>query len=150
MATQTYVNSQIAAATHTISDVTGLQTALDSKALDSDVTTAFAGINVELSQKVETSQVLTNVPANAVFTDTLYTHPSQHSISMITGLQTELNKISGLKTGVSGLSLGGGTGAAHRFAVHEVEIGDPYHTAGSYMYGTVSYTHLTLPTNREV
>ena len=40
MATQTYVNSQIAAATHTISDVTGLQTALDSKALDSDVTTA--------------------------------------------------------------------------------------------------------------
>ena len=43
MATQTYVNSQIAAATHTISDVTGLQTALGSKALDSDVTTAFAG-----------------------------------------------------------------------------------------------------------
>ena len=54
MATQTYVNSQIAAATHTISDVTGLQTALDSKALDSDVTTAFASISVELSQKVET------------------------------------------------------------------------------------------------
>ena len=40
-------HSQIAAATYTISDVTGLQMALDSKALDSDVTTAFAGINVE-------------------------------------------------------------------------------------------------------
>ena len=67
MATQTYVNSQIAAATHTISDATGLQTALDSKALDSDVTTAFAGVNVELAQKVETSQVLTPAPANMPF-----------------------------------------------------------------------------------
>ena len=118
MATQTWTNTQLAL-----------------KANDADVTLAFAGYNVLLSQKAETSQVLTNVPANAVFTDTLYTHPSQHSISMITGLQTEINKISGLKTGVSGLSLGGGTGAAHRFAVHEVEICDPYHTAGSYMYG---------------
>ena len=109
MATQTWTNTQLAL-----------------KANDADVTLAFSGYNVLLSQKAETSQVLTNVPANAVFTDTIYTHPSQHSISLITGLQTELNKISGLKTGVSGLSLGGGTGAAHRFAVHEVEIGDPY------------------------
>jgi len=44
-----------------------------------------------LNGKVDDSQVLTNVPLNAVFTDTLYTHPSQHSISMITGLQTALN-----------------------------------------------------------
>ena len=65
---------------------------------------------------------------------------------MITGLQTELNKISGLKTGVSGLSLGGRTGAAHRFAVHEVEIGDPYHTAGSYMYGMGLYVGSTVGT----
>ena len=74
MATQTWTNTQLAL-----------------KANDADVTLAFAGYNVLLSQKAETSQVLTNVPANAVFTDTLYTHPSQHSISMITGLQTELN-----------------------------------------------------------
>ena len=85
MATQTWTNTQLAL-----------------KANDADVTLAFAGYNLLLSQKAETSQVLTNVPANAVFTDTLYTHPSQHSISMITGLQTELNKISALKTGVSG------------------------------------------------
>ena len=129
MATQTWTNTQLAL-----------------KANDADVTLAFAGYNGLLSQKAETSQVLTNVPANAVFTDTLYTHPSQHSISMITGLQTELNKISGLKTGVSGLSLGGGTGAAHRFAVHEVEIGDPYHTAGSYMYGMGLYVGSTVGT----
>ena len=73
--------------------------------------------------------------------------PSTHiPASTITGLQTELNKISGLKTGVSGLSLGGGTGAAHRFAVHEVEIGDPYHTAGSYMYGMGLYVGSTVGT----
>ena len=56
---------------HPISMITGLQPALDSK--------------------VDDSQVLTNVPANALFTDTLYTHPSQHSISMITGLQPALD-----------------------------------------------------------
>ena len=65
---------------------------------------------------------------------------------MITGLQTELNKISRLETGVSGLSLGGGTGAAHRFAVHEVEIGDPNHTAGHYMYGMGLYAGATVGT----
>ena len=47
--------------------------------------------NTLLNAKVNNSQVLTNVPANAVFTDTLYTHPSQHSIGMMTGLQTALD-----------------------------------------------------------
>ena len=56
---------------HPISMITGLQPALDAK--------------------VDDSQVLTNVPVNALFTDTLYTHPSQHSISMITGLQSALD-----------------------------------------------------------
>ena len=44
-----------------------------------------------LNGKVNNSQVLTNVPLNALFSDTLYTHPSQRSISMITGLQTALD-----------------------------------------------------------
>ena len=58
---------------HSISFITGLQTALDGK--------------------VDDSQVLTNVPSGAVFTDTntVYTHPSAHSISFITGLQTALD-----------------------------------------------------------
>jgi hypothetical protein len=56
---------------HAISDVTGLQSALDGK--------------------VDDSQVLTNVPAGAVFTDTVYTHPTAHPISMIDGLQTVLD-----------------------------------------------------------
>jgi hypothetical protein len=86
---------------HAISFITGLQTALDGK--------------------VDDSQVLTDVPENAVFTDTTYSvedggltqknftttlktkldgiatsannysHPSAHTISFITGLQTALD-----------------------------------------------------------
>lgn len=50
--------------THSISEVSGLQAELDSK--------------------VDDSQVLTNVPAGAVFTDTIYTHPASHPASIIT------------------------------------------------------------------
>jgi len=52
---------------------------------------------------------LTNVPANAVFTDTLYTHPSQHSIAMITGLQTALNAKQANLTASTGVFLNGST-----------------------------------------
>ena len=47
--------------------------------------------------KVDNSQVLTDVPAGALFTDTdtIYTHPANHAISVTTGLQTALdNKVS--------------------------------------------------------
>ena len=50
-------------ATHSISEVSGLQTALDNK--------------------VDDSQVLTNVPAGALFTDTVYTHPATHEATII-------------------------------------------------------------------
>ena len=43
-----------------------------------------------IDNKVDKSQVLTNVPANAVFTDTKYTHPTTHPYSMITGTPTSL------------------------------------------------------------
>ena len=56
---------------HAISVVTGLQAALDAK--------------------VDDSQVLTNVPSGALFTDTVYTHPANHAISVVTGLQTALD-----------------------------------------------------------
>jgi len=49
---------------HTIANIDGLQTALNSK--------------------VDDSQVLTNVPAGAVFTYTVYTHPTSHPASIIT------------------------------------------------------------------
>ena len=40
---------------------------------------------------MDNSQVLTDVPAGAVFTDTTYTHPVSHSISEVSGLQTALD-----------------------------------------------------------
>ena len=43
-----------------------------------------------IDNKADKSQVLTNVPANAVFTDTKYTHPTTHPYSMITGAPTSL------------------------------------------------------------
>ena len=54
--------------THSITDVTNLQTTLDGK--------------------VDNSRVLTDVPLNAEFTDTIYVHPTSHPISMIEGLTT--------------------------------------------------------------
>jgi len=41
--------------------------------------------------KVDNSRVLTDVPANALFTDTVYTKPASEPISYITGLQTALD-----------------------------------------------------------
>jgi hypothetical protein len=49
---------------HIIANVDGLQTTLDGK--------------------VDDNQVLTNVPLNAKFTDTVYVHPTNHSPSIIT------------------------------------------------------------------
>ena len=48
--------------------------------------------NIKIDTKVDNTRVLTDVPANALFTDTVYTHPPTHSISEISGLQEELNK----------------------------------------------------------
>ena len=62
-----------------------------------------------LNWKANSSQVLTNVPANALFTDTLYTHPSQHSMSMITGLQTALASKQGTLTVAAGVFLSNNT-----------------------------------------
>ena len=43
-----------------------------------------SGLQTALDNKVDDSQVLTNVPANAKFTDTVYTHPDNHPASIIT------------------------------------------------------------------
>ena len=72
-----------------------------------------------LNGKVDDSQILTNVPAGAIFTDTLYTHPASHPISMITGLQTALNLkqdnlVAGSNITISGntISSTGGSGSS--------------------------------------
>jgi len=48
-------------------------------------------LQTSLDGKVDDSQVLTDVPSGAVFTDTVYSKPSAEPISYITGLQTALN-----------------------------------------------------------
>ena len=93
LATRSQVTADIAVATHTISQVTGLQTALDNK--------------------VDDTQVLTNVPANMPFST----------------LVANLNKISDMVDGVSGISLGTGTGSSQRIACFET-AGN-----GNYFYG---------------
>ena len=45
-------------------------------------------MNNLLAGKVDDGQVLTNVPLNALFSDTIYSKPSNEPISYITGLQT--------------------------------------------------------------
>ena len=53
----------------------------------------FNGNYINLDDKITTvdAKIGTNVPANAVFTDTVYTKPSTEAISYITGLQTTLD-----------------------------------------------------------
>lgn len=63
--------------THSISEVSGLQTTLDGKVDDSQVLTdvplnaKFTDTIVDISGKVDNSRVLTDVPLNAKFTDTV-------------------------------------------------------------------------------
>jgi hypothetical protein len=50
-----------------------------------------------LADKVADSRVLTDVPANAVFTDTVYTAPSSRPVSYISGLQDVLDTKANLR-----------------------------------------------------
>ena len=61
--------------------------------------------------KVNNLTVLTAVPANAKFTDTVYTHPATHPASMITGLATVATsgKYSDLSGAPTSLPANGGT-----------------------------------------
>ena len=73
---------------HTIANVDGLQSALDGK--------------------VDDSQVLTNVPAGAVFTDTVYSHPTYagDDFSVDTGALTGATVVSDIDINVTTDSLG--------------------------------------------
>lgn len=51
----------------------------------------ITGLETALLGKVNNGRVLTDVPANAKFTDTVYTHPATHSISEVSGLQGALD-----------------------------------------------------------
>jgi len=79
------------AARYTKTEADGL---LDAKASASEVSDSLADLQVAVDDKVASSRVLTDVPADAKFTDkdTLYTHPTAHSIGFITGLQGALDE----------------------------------------------------------
>ena len=76
---------------------------------DLNIYTTTSALTTLLNAKVDDSQVLTNVPANALFTDTVYTHPATHAIAEISGLQTALNAKQTTLTASTGIFLGGAT-----------------------------------------
>ena len=70
----------------------------------SEFTAEFTNISTAISSKVDSTRVLTDVPSGAVFTDTLYTKPTNEPISYITGLQTSLDsKVSNTGDDLSGI-----------------------------------------------
>ena len=87
---ESQVQADITAATHTISQVTGLQTALDSK--------------------VDSTRILTDVPVGMPFNS----------------LVADLSKVTDMVDGLSGISLGTGTGASQRVACYEVPSSSHY------------------------
>ena len=66
-------------------------------------------INTLLVGKVDNSQVLTNVPLDALFSDTIYSKPSNEPISYIAGLQTALNAKQNTLTAGSNITITGNT-----------------------------------------
>jgi hypothetical protein len=91
---------------HTIANVDGLQAALDGK--------------------VDDSQVLTNVPAGAVFTDTVYSHPTYagDDFSIDTGALTGATVISDIDINVTTDTLGHVTDANATVATRNLTAAD--------------------------
>lgn len=72
----------------------------------SEFATEFNNIATAVNSKVDSSRVLTDVPSGAVFTDTVYTKPTNEPISYITGLQAALNN---LQAEIDAIETGGGS-----------------------------------------
>jgi len=51
----------------------------------------ISGLQGALDGKPDNTQLLTDVPSGAVFTDTVYSKPSSEPISYVSGLQTSLD-----------------------------------------------------------
>lgn len=71
------------------SDVPDINIKLEKGNKATDWTPAPEDVQAEIDSKVDNSRVLTDVPLNAKFTDTIYTHPSTHPASMITESTTK-------------------------------------------------------------
>ena len=71
--------------------------------------TTTTALTTLLNAKVDDSQVSTNVPAGALFTDTVYTHPGSHPISMISGLQSAMDAKQATLSAGAGIAISGAT-----------------------------------------
>ena len=71
-----------------------------------EFTAEFNNIATAVNSKADSTQVLTNVPAGALFTDTVYTKPTSEPISYISGLQTALDA---LQDEIDAVGTGGGS-----------------------------------------
>ena len=113
----------------------------------SEFTAEFTNISTAVNSKVDSTRVLTDVPSGAVFTDTVYTKPTNEPISYITGLQTALddgatpwNVNSGsisiyTDDTYGGISIfdNGVSGGAHYIKVdHTISVLNSYYTQFSY------------------
>ena len=63
-------------------------------------------LDEEVKNKADKTQVLTNVPVGAKFTDTIYAHPSSHSADMIVDGTTNKTYTATEKTKLSSISSG--------------------------------------------
>lgn len=108
-------NRYIHPAVHTADMIVGLPTKLPADGGDSATVSGFT--------------VKSNVPANAKFTDTTYTHPKTHEASMIAGLHpisitgksSELNNDANFTDGTYDNSLSGLTATTVKGAIDELK-----------------------------
>jgi len=124
LASETYVNTSIAnlvdTAPATLDTLNELAAALgDDPNFATTMTNALAG-------KVDDSQVLTNVPSGAVFTDTVYTHPSYNGddFSVDTGALAGATVISDLDFNVTTDTQGHVTDANATYSTRNLTYSD--------------------------
>lgn len=153
------------------STTTSINNSLALKADDAAVTTAFAGVQVQLAGKQDSLTASTGIfmsgttissyglrrntnstPTIAIEdlhfqsgltvseslnissgkNELVIEHPSSHPISMITGLQMELNKLGSLVDGVSGVSMGSAS-TSQRMAVYEGSFEHYFYGMGLFL-----------------
>jgi len=150
LASETYVNTSIAnlvdTAPATLDTLNELAAALgDDPNFATTMTNALAG-------KVDDSQVLTNVPSGAVFTDTVYTHPSYNGddFSVDTGALAGATVVSDIDINVTTDTLGHVTDANGVVATRTLTLADLGYTgatnANNYVHPSYAGDDINLDT----
>lgn len=116
---QTALDSKAASShTHSISNVTGLQTALDSKAASSHThaITDVTGLQTALDSKASSSHshAISDVTGLQTALDSKAASSHSHSISDVTGLQTALDAKQALDADLTAIAALSGTGTLQR------------------------------------